>query len=265
MAVNRSIVGSGKVTLVLSHGYGGSRAVWDAVVPQLSLNYQLLLFDWNFTAGAAFLRPAPLDSSQPTDFSFEAFADELISLLDEIKMKGVVFVGHSMSGMIGCIASVKRPELFAHLLLVSASPRYMNLEDYEGGFDVPMIESLLNSIRSDFHSWSESFAAAAMATDDPIPLQKFRASLQAMNRESALALGEMIFYSDLRHVLRKVEAPCTIIQGANDIAVPVAVAHYMKSEIKGKATVEIIENHGHFPQLTSPARFVRIVEREVKY
>ncbi|KAK8959218.1 putative strigolactone esterase D14 [Platanthera guangdongensis] len=207
-------------------------------------NYQLLLFDWNFTAGATFLPPAPFDSSLPTAFSFEAFADELISLLDEIEMKGVVFVGHSMSGMIGCIASVKRPELFAHLLLVSASPMFLH---------------------SDIHSWEESFAAAAMATDDPIPLQKFRAGLKAVNPESAHALGEMIFYSDLRHVLRKVEAPCTIIQGANDIAAPVAVACDMKSEIKGKATVEIIENHGHFPQLTSPARFVQIVEREVKY
>lgn len=253
MALNPRIVGSGEVSLVLSHGYGGSRAVWDAVVPQLSRKYQLLLFDWNFSSAGT--------------FSFEALADELISLVsDEMKMKGaVVFVGHSMSGMIGCTASVKRPELFSHLVLVSASPRYINTEDYEGGFDIPMVESLLDSIRSDFHSWSGSFATAAMATDDPILPQKFQAGLKAMNRETALELGEMIFYSDLRHLLRRVEVPCTIIQGGNDIAVPVAVAHYMKGEIKGKATVEIIENHGHFPQLTSPARFVEIVEREVNY
>lgn len=244
---------------MLSHGYGGSQAVWDDVVPQLSKRHRLLLFDWTFFAGATFLPPAL--GSPPAGFSFEAFADELISLLDGFGLKGVIFVGHSMSGMVGCIASVKRPELFSRLVLVAASPRYINSEDYEGGFDLPMIESIISNIQSNFHSWSESFAVAVTATDDPIPSQKFQASLTAMNPDAALALGKMIFYSDLRHLLPKVEVPCAVIQGTNDMAVPVAVARYMKRKIKGKTSVHLMENQGHFPQLTSPARFVEIVDR----
>lgn len=101
-----------------------------------------------------------------------------------------------------------------------------------------------------------------MPTDDPIPLQKFQASLKGMTPEVALGLGKMIFYSDNRHILEKVEVPCTIIQSSHDFIVPTTVAHYMKNKIKGKSSVEIIEDNGHFPQLTSPAKFIDAINRD---
>ncbi|THU58583.1 hypothetical protein C4D60_Mb03t15900 [Musa balbisiana] len=113
MITNVRIEGKGEQAVVLSHGYGGSQSTWDHVVPPLSQRYRLLLFDWNFKGA--------IDASKYS--SFTAFADALIALIDRLKLKGTVFLGHSMSGMIGCIASVKRPDLFGHLVLIAASPR----------------------------------------------------------------------------------------------------------------------------------------------
>ncbi|XP_020594411.1 strigolactone esterase D14-like, partial [Phalaenopsis equestris] len=121
--MNSRLIGNGKNTLVLSHGYGGSQAVWDAVVPELSKSYQLFLFDWSFSAAVD--PPVAFDSHE--DFHFEAFADELIALLDDNKLKDVVFVGHSMAGMVGCSASIRRPDLFSHLVLVGTSPRLVKV------------------------------------------------------------------------------------------------------------------------------------------
>ncbi|RWW76762.1 hypothetical protein BHE74_00015112 [Ensete ventricosum] len=113
MITNVRIAGKGEQAVVLSHGYGGSQSTWDHVVAHLSQRYRLLLFDWNFKGA--------VDASKYS--SFTAMADALIALIDQLNLKGTVFLGHSMSGMIGCVASVKRPDLFSHLVLIAASPR----------------------------------------------------------------------------------------------------------------------------------------------
>lgn len=113
------IVGSGKETIILAHGYGGDQSVWDKILPKLMSNYQILLFDWSFSGA---VKDQSLFDSEKYS-SYEAFADDLIALLDEMKLDSSIFVGHSMSGIIGCIASIKRPNLFTRLILVASSPR----------------------------------------------------------------------------------------------------------------------------------------------
>jgi pimeloyl-ACP methyl ester carboxylesterase len=118
-AMNTKIIGSGSEVIVLAHGFGGDQSVWEKIVPQLSQHYRVLVFDWTFSG--AVKDPNLFD---PVKYSsYDAFASDLIALVDEMNLQSLVFVGHSMSGMIGCIASIKRPELFKRLILIGASPR----------------------------------------------------------------------------------------------------------------------------------------------
>ena len=123
MAMNTKILGSGKQTLVLAQGYGSSQAAWDNIVPALADKYRILVFDWSFSGAIDDDddRDSAFDDSRYS--SYHAFADDLVSVIDEMGMNVVVYVGHSMAGMIGCIASIKRPDLFSRLVLVGASPR----------------------------------------------------------------------------------------------------------------------------------------------
>lgn len=119
-ALNAKIIGSGTEPMILAHGYGGDQSIWDKILPFLTQHYKILLFDWPFSGSVK-------DSTlfDPVKYSsYEAFANDLITILDENSLKSAVFIGHSMSGMIGCIASTKRPELFNRLILVGASPGY---------------------------------------------------------------------------------------------------------------------------------------------
>ncbi|KAI5441813.1 hypothetical protein KIW84_011031, partial [Lathyrus oleraceus] len=118
--LNARIIGSGTETIVFAHGYGTDQSIWDKITPCFSeKSYKILLFDWAFSACVK-----DENLYDPLKYSsLEAFADDLISLLDEMKLKDVTFVGHSMSGMIGCLASIKRPQLFKRLVLLGASPR----------------------------------------------------------------------------------------------------------------------------------------------
>ncbi|CAJ1936930.1 unnamed protein product [Sphenostylis stenocarpa] len=129
-ALNARSEGSGAETVVLAHGYGMDQSIWDKVVPLLVENYRVVRFDW---ACAGTVKNQGL--YHPVKYSsYEAFADDLITLLHEMNLKAVTFVGNSMSGIIGCIASVKSPQLFNTLVLVGSSPRFLNSDDYEGGF-----------------------------------------------------------------------------------------------------------------------------------
>ncbi|KAG2713195.1 hypothetical protein I3843_04G156000 [Carya illinoinensis] len=257
-ALNAKIIGSGSEVMVLAHGFGGDQSVWDKILPSLSQHYSVLIFDWNF-AGAI---DQDLNLYDPVKYSkYDAFANDLIELLDEMRLKSLVFVGHSMSGMIGCIASIKRPDLFKRLILVGSSPRYINIEGYEGGFEDSDIEQIISNIESNYQNWASAFASLVVDTKDPQSVDKFAKCLARMRPEVALPLAKTVFYSDERQVLDKVTTPCTIIQTTKDRVVPNSVPLYMQKKIKGKSTVEMIEGDGHFPQLTAHLQFLDLLGR----
>jgi pimeloyl-ACP methyl ester carboxylesterase len=117
-------VGGGDTTVVLAHGYGSNQALWDKLVPTLSRRNRVILFDWGFTGGGG---GAEHQEAEEGRYTFGKFADDLIALLDDKGVRGAVLVGHSMSAMAACIASVRRPDLVTHLVLLCASPRSANI------------------------------------------------------------------------------------------------------------------------------------------
>ncbi|OAY67097.1 putative esterase KAI2 [Ananas comosus] len=242
MSTNVTMVGSGEKVVVLAHGYGGNQAVWDGLVPHLSKNYRILLFDWDFSGNGS--------DVDPSSYSFTAYADDLITLMDERNLNDAVYIGHSMAGMIGCIASIKRRDLFAHLVLIAASPRYLNSEDYVGGFEKEDVDGILSSIETNFQDWALKFVPVAI--DAGSKLLHHEARCRIGRRKNHL-LG------DHRDVLDEVDVPCTIIQTTDDFAVPVSVGQYMQSKIR-EASLEIIEAGGHFPQLTTRDLVIEILD-----
>uniref|UniRef100_A0A1D1XRA6 Sigma factor sigB regulation protein rsbQ n=1 Tax=Anthurium amnicola TaxID=1678845 RepID=A0A1D1XRA6_9ARAE len=256
-ALNAKSTGSGDITVVLSHGYGVDQSIWENILPDLAQRCRVVVFDWNFLAVLA----KSTDHGNSCYSTYEAFSDDLVALMDEMDLKNVVFVGHSMAGMIGCIAAVKRPDLFRRLVPLGASPRYLNSEGYKGGFEMQDVDNLLSAIETDFHSWAQSFARLAVGGSDPGPAEKFGQCLQRMRPDVALELAKVVFWSDLRDVLDDVEVPCTIITGANDIVVPMPVSHYMQTRIRGGASLEVLDFDGHFPQLTACRSLLDALDR----
>lgn len=266
-AMNARIICSGNeqqeeetsTTIVLAHGYGGDQSVWDKITPFLAQVYRVLVFDWSFSG--AIKDPNTLFFDDVKYNCYDAFADDLIALLEEMNLKSTVFIGHSMSGMIGCIASVKRPDLFKSLVLIGASPRYLNSEDYEGGFSSTDIDQLLLSIGSNYENWAPAFVSLVVDPNDPHSVEKFTKCMLKMRPKIALSLAKTVFLSDQRDVLEKVTTPCTIIQTTNDLVVPNSIGNYMKKKINGKSTVEMIDVHGHFPQLTAHVKLLEVLGR----
>lgn len=194
--LNPRVVGCGERTLVLSHGYGGSQAIWDRVLPHLAETNKVVLFDWDFSGGGGDGEKAAAEEEE--EYTFEGFADELVALMEEMGVSGAVYVGHSMAGMIGCIASINRPGLFTHLVLVGASPRYINSDDYEGGFDEPEIDAMLATISSDFLSWAKGFVPLIVGAAADNPSAKGGGVAIVMEERGSLAaVGEVEVKGDI--------------------------------------------------------------------
>ncbi|KAJ6968235.1 strigolactone esterase D14-like [Populus alba x Populus x berolinensis] len=153
-ALNGRIYGNGTETLVLAHGYGADQSVWHHLIPYLACYFKVVVFDLVFSANVS---PALYNPKKYS--SFKGYASDMVNLLDELRVNETILVGHSMSAMIGCIASIKRPELFRHLVLLGGSPRYLDEKGYNGGFTRSEINAILKHMHQNYTSWVSSFCS----------------------------------------------------------------------------------------------------------
>ncbi|KAK7284726.1 hypothetical protein RJT34_19478 [Clitoria ternatea] len=245
-ALNANFYGNGTQTLVLAHGFGTDQTVWHYLIPFLAYYFKVVVFDLAFTPNAT---PSIYD---PKKYStFDGYAQDLVCLLDELNLKKTIYVGHSMSAMIGCLAATKNPQLFQHLLLLGGSPRYLDGKGYEGGFTRRELDTIFESMKQNFSGWAHNFAPTAISVNDSAAVAEFEHSLLRMKPDVALSVAKTIFLSDYRWVLPQVKVPCSIIQTRKDPIVPVSVASYINRNLGTCSKVKILETQGHFSHLTA--------------
>ncbi|CAK9206674.1 unnamed protein product [Sphagnum jensenii] len=258
-AHNVNVVGTGEELVVLGHGFGTDQSVWKHILPHLVDNYRIILYD-NMGAG----------TTDPEYFSFQrystlhGYADDLLSILDELEIESCIFVGHSVAGMVGCLASIERPFLFSKIIMISASPRYLNDADYFGGFEQEDLNQLFLAMQSNFKAWVSGFAPLAVGADIESPaVQEFGRTFFNIRPDIAFSVAKTVFQSDLRCILAQVSVPCHILQSSKDLAVPVVVSDYLHHSLGGPTVVEILQTEGHLPQLSSPEVVIPVLRRHI--
>lgn len=259
-AHNVRVLGSGEQFIVLAHGFGTDQSVWKHLVPHLVNDYKVILFD---NIGAGTTNPDYFDFERYS--TLEGYAYDLLAILEELGIHSCIFVGHSVSAAVGIIASVTRPDLFSKLVMIAASPRYLNDADYYGGFEQEDLNQLFEAISSNYKAWCSGFAPLAVGGDmDSVAVQEFSRTLFNMRPDIALCMTQTIFQSDLRSILGLITVPCHIIQSVKDLAVPVVVSEYLHRHIAAKSVVEIMPSDGHLPQLSSPDVVIPVVLRHIR-
>jgi pimeloyl-ACP methyl ester carboxylesterase len=208
--------------------------------------------------GASALMPEDFDPAHYR--SIAPFADDLLALLDEVGITECDYVGHSVSGMVGVLASIEEPERFRQLILINSSPRYLNDEGYAGGFERADVEGLLAAMRTNYQAWVAGFAPAAVAADVPWAVEDFSAGLLAMRPDVTVQISRAIFESDVRRLLPLVTVPTVLIHARGDVAVPESVAAYLESSIAG-SLLEWIRTPGHMPHLAAPDEVAAVLSR----
>ncbi|KAA8537851.1 hypothetical protein F0562_027569 [Nyssa sinensis] len=250
-AFNVRDVGSGDKILVLAHGFGTDQSAWQRILPYLSPHYRVILYD---LVCAGSVNPDYFDFSRYT--TLDAYVDDLLYILDAKGVDRCAYVGHSFSAMIGILASIRRPELFTKLILIGASPRFINDRDYHGGFEQSEIESVFSAMEANYEAWVHGFAPLAVGADVPDAVREFSRTLFNMRPDISLFVSQTVFSSDLRGLLGLVRVPCCIIQTAKDVSVPQSVARYLENHLGGQNTVETLNTEGHLPHMSAPGLLV---------
>ncbi len=241
------VVGEGERTLMFAHGYGCDQNMWRAVAPAFSDRFRVVLFD-NAGAGSADL--AAFDKLRHS--SLHGYAQDALEIIDELGLTRVNFVGHSVSAMIGALASIARPQVFESLIMIGPSPSYINQGDYVGGFERSDIDDLLELLRSNHLGWSITMAPVIMGNPDcPELAKELEASFCRTNPAFASHFARVVFLSDHRADLPRIQLPTLILQTQEDPIAPVEVGHYVHRAVP-RSRLVVMKATGHCPHLSSP-------------
>jgi len=244
---NVQVRGSGERAMVFAHGFGCDQNMWRFVAPAFQDRFRIVLFDHVGAGGS------DLSAYDPTKYaSLDGYADDVVEIGRELNLQNAVFVGHSVSAMIGALASLKAPELFESLVMVGPSPRYIDDDDYVGGFSASQIEELLQFLGDNHMGWSAAMAPAIMGNPDrPELADELKNSFCRTDPEIAKAFARATFTSDNRGDLPKVTARSLVLQCSEDVIAPTAVGEYVHRQLPNSELV-IMRATGHCPNLSAP-------------
>ena len=241
--------------MLFAHGFGCDQNMWRFVTPEFEDDYRIVLFD-HVGAGRSDL--AAYDRAKYS--SLTGYADDVLDICRELELRDVIFVGHSVSAMVGVLAAAKEPGRFAKLILVGPSPRYTNEGDYVGGFTQEDIEGLLDSLDSNYLGWSHTYAPIIMGRADRPELgEELTNSFCRTDPEIARHFARVTFLSDNRADLGRVQTPALVVQCSDDIIAPDQVGRYVHENLPDSRFVQLAAT-GHCPNLSAPDETVAAIK-----
>jgi len=240
--------------LVFAHGFGCSQEIWRGVTPAFLDDFTVVLYD-NVGSGGSDLSAYDRNKYD----SLDGYASDVVEILDALDLQDAVFIGHSVSSMIGVLAANRDPSRFGALVLVGPSPRYVNDGSYVGGFEQADIDGLLDALDANYLGWSATMAPVMVGNSDRPELgEELTDFFCSVEPTIARHFAHVTFLSDNRDDLRDVTVPTLIIQCTDDVIAPFVVGDYVHEQIPG-STLVVIPATGHVPSLSGPQDVVDAV------
>lgn len=244
---NVTLSGAGERSMMFAHGFGCDQTMWEPVANDMANDFQVILFDYVGHGRSDVSAYAAERYS-----SLQAYADDVVEIGLALDLRDAVFVGHSVSAMIGALASLKAPTMFTDLVMVGPSPRYIDDEGYRGGFSREQIQELLDFLAENHFGWSAAMAPAIMGNvDRPELTRRLENSFCSTDPEIARDFARVTFLSDNRGDLASVQARTLVLQCSEDIIAPVAVGRYVHAALP-RSEFRMLEATGHCPNLSAP-------------
>jgi sigma-B regulation protein RsbQ len=233
--------------IVFAHGYGTSQQMWRLVAPAFAERHRVVLFDH---VGSG-MSDRSSYSTERYD-TLEGYASDLLEIIAELELRDVTYVGHSVSAMIGVIAAVREPSAISRLVMLGASPRYINDGDYVGGFDAADVDALLEAIEANYLGWAVAMAPTFVGDPDhPEIVTELTESFMKADPAIAKHFARVTFRTDVRDRLGEVPVPSLILHSVDDAVAPREVGDYLAARIPGSRRVWL-DTAGHYAHLANP-------------
>jgi len=235
--------------IVLVHGWGGARSVWDLQVPELSRRNRVITVDLRGFG----------DSDGPAgeeNYSFAHCAKDLVALLDALGLERAVFVGHSMGTVVSLHTCLLFPERVRGLVLVGGAAGWPPMGAVVG----PQVGHMVNKLQTmGLEAYLNTFAHVwfAPGTDAEL-IRRFTKDSYKMALHAAIAYLKVTSGFNMRDRLPQVTTPTLVIVGSADGRNPVEESEYQNRHIPD-AWLKIIKGAGHMVHVEKPREFNRAV------
>ncbi|MFT5720125.1 MAG: sigma-B regulation protein RsbQ [Motiliproteus sp.] len=246
-------------TLILANGFGCDQNMWRHVLPELEKNNQVVLFDY-IGSGNSLLTNYSIEKYG----TLEGYAEDIIDIIDDLQLKNVTIIGHSVSSIIASIAHLQTPEIIKKIVMICPSPCFLNIPpDYKGGFERSDLEELIGLMDKNYIGWANYLAPLVIGNSQSQELiGELSGSFCSTDPIVAKTFAKATFFSDYRHILKDITCPTLILQSSNDALANVSVGRYMAANIAHSELV-VIEAEGHCLHMTHPQQTSPIVNRFV--
>ena len=251
---NVKVFGNGTQPVIFAHGFGCDQTMWRFVTPAFQDDFKIVLFDYvgSGKSDSGAYDPARYDH-------LAGYAQDVVEICDALELKDVIFVGHSVSSVIGMLASIRAPHYFDRLILIGPSPCYLNDPPYWGGFERRDIDELLNMMEKNYLGWAGVLAPVIMKNAErPELSQELEASFCATDPAIARHFARATFLSDNRRDLEQVRVPALVMQCSEDAIAPLTVGQYVHAQL-ANSTLHVLNATGHCPHLSHPEETIQVI------
>jgi len=250
--------GTGSETMLFAHGFGCDQNMWRFIIPAFEKRYKIIAFDY-VGCGASDKDAYHIDRYD----SLNGYAQDIIDICDTLELNKIIFIGHSVSAMIGLLASIQRPELFKSLIMIGPSARYVNDEGYEGGFSQRDLEGLFEVMDNNYIGWANFLAPVVMRNEGrPELAHELEESFCATDPTISRKFARVTFFSDNRSDLSKLKVPSLILQCSDDAIAPDVVGQYIAQNIAGSTFIKM-QATGHCPHLSHPEETIQLIHNYI--
>ena len=252
---NVRVSGRGTQPIVFAHGFGCDQNMWRFLVPAFENDYQVVLFDY---VGSGKSDASAYDFDRYA--TLDGYAEDVLDILEALDLRDVIFVGHSVSSMVGVLAANREPERFAKLIMVGPSPRYINDDGYVGGFERADIEGLLDLMDKNYIGWANFLAPVIMKNEErPELTRELHESFCSTDPKITRRFAETTFFADNRADLAQVQVPSLILQCSEDAIAPVEVGSYLHRTMP-QTTLHFLKATGHCPHVSHPEETIEAIK-----
>lgn len=252
---NVAVSGRGTRPMIFAHGFGCDQSMWRLVAPAFEADYRVVLFDY---VGCGKSDWTAFDAERYA--TLDGYAKDVLEVMEALDLRDAVFVGHSVSAVVGLLASLQAPHRFSRLVLIGPSPCYLNEGDYKGGFDRADIDGLLDLMDKNYIGWANFLAPTVMKNADRAALtEELRDSFCSTDPRITRQFARTVFLSDNRADMARVRVPSLIMQCSEDAIAPVSVGEYLSRALEG-STFRQLAATGHCPHMSHPEETVAVMK-----
>lgn len=252
---NVKVFGKGTQTMLFAHGFGCDQNMWRFVTPAFEDDYRIIQFDY-VGSGKSDLTAYSAERYGKLD----GYVQDVLEICNALDLKDVIFVGHSVSSVIGILASIREPERFKQLILVGPSPSYINDPPYVGGFERADIDGLLEVMEKNYIGWANFLAPVIMKNEErPELTRELEESFCSTDPQIARRFAQATFLSDNRSDITKVTVPSLIMQCSDDAIAPLDVGDYLEQHLP-QSTLRVLKATGHCPHMSHPEETINVIK-----